>query len=340
MRSSRLSLRGLALPLLAGFLFSGCAIPGSLTEPNEEKREEIAHKRSLDVEADCIAVEYDHRAKEATRVRDENFDRVRFRYTLSQDVARMLAPSKPTHVFVLAHGWMNNALSAQEFTSTWIHGLRESTPSGEGVRAAFVGVHWDSERLLFHESAATALELGQRRVAQLLGSLRGALPDTRLIVVGHSLGGRLMIAAAHYSQQRFTDLALLLEAAADHDWLHGKMSRTDRGAALVVNVHSLNDKVLGVAYKNAMRSAALGRIGAEVSPGKRFTTIPLREEPDADAFLAALAKPTSSRSEGKGKVLNVDGTALIPGHTDIFHTAVFDLAWQAVAAARPSESGK
>src|SRR5690606_27734954 len=95
-----------------------------------------------------------------------------------------------------------------------------------GERVAYVSIHWDSERVLFHESAVAAVALGRSRIAQVLESIRQGVPHTKLTVIGHSLGARLMISALDASAGRFVEGALLVEGAADADWLHDGYVKT------------------------------------------------------------------------------------------------------------------
>lgn len=318
----------LVLALALAGASTGCKVPASLTKPSEEEQREIDRKRELPTEVACLVVEYDYLHAEVGNPRKEPFDRVAFDYVASEALPAAVAKGAPTHVFVIAHGWMNNAISAQGFTSAWIHGLRAQAPAGS--RPVFVGVHWDSERLVFHESAFTAQRIGRKRIGPLLAQLRAKLPaTTKLIVIGHSLGGRLMLAALDAAPAESVDLALLIESAADVDWLYkaeGGTPKADDAAKLTLNVHSRNDSVLELAYKNAMRSPALGRLGAELAAGQRFSTLELSGAVQIGALDVAL-KAAASRADGRGHFVNVDATQLIPGHTDIFHDPVFSLVW-------------
>ena len=59
---------------------------------------------------------------------------------------------------------------------------------------AFVFISWNSQRLVFMESALCAETIGHREVAPMLKGLKAKLPGTSLTLVGHSLGGRMMLA--------------------------------------------------------------------------------------------------------------------------------------------------
>jgi pimeloyl-ACP methyl ester carboxylesterase len=315
----------LFLPVVACVAFaSGCQIPKALTAPSEEEQVEIERKREIPTEVRCYALEFDHEAKERPRPRQEPYDRVEFNYTSSRELRQTMGAQAPTHVFVMVHGWMNNAISSQQFSSRWVNGIRGRAQAGE--KLAFVSLHWDSERLVFHESAMTATKLGKRRIAPLLQAIRQAAPQTRITVIGHSLGARAMISALHNSAERYTDSALLVEGAADADWLHDDMSKAGERVSRVANVYSIHDGVLENAYANAMQAKALGRIGAERAPGVPFARFELSASFAGAEFQAALSAETSV-SAGGSRVVNVDASSVVTGHTDIDKESLYDLAW-------------
>lgn len=315
----------LLLPLVACVAFaSGCQIPKALTAPSEEEQVEIERKREIPTEVRCYALEYDHEAKERPRPRKEPYDAVEFNYTSSGELRQTIGAQAPTHVFVAVHGWMNNAISSQQFASRWVNGIRARAQSGE--KLAFVSLHWDSERLVFHESAMTATKLGKRRIAPLLQALRQASPNARITVIGHSLGARAMISALHNSPQRYADGALLVQGAANADWLHGDMSKAGERVSRIANVYSTHDGVLENAYANAMQAKALGRIGAERAPGVAFVRFELNATFAQSEFQAALSGEASVAAGGS-RVVNVDASSVVSGHTDIDHDALYDLAW-------------
>ena len=317
--------RSMFLPLLISLAcFSGCQVPRALTAPSEAEQEEIERKRELPTEAACFVLEYDHGASERPRPRQEPFDRVEFAYTSSQALKDQLAALNPTHVFVVSHGWMNNSVSSVDFASKWIHGIRARAQPSE--RLAFVSIHWDSERVVFHESAVTAVTLGRRRISHVLESIRQGAPQSKLTVIGHSLGARLMISALNSSAGRFVQGALLVEGAADANWLREGYVKACARVGQVANVYSSHDAVLENAYANAMRSPALGRIGAERAAGDLFARYELGGSFDAAAFAAALASPEAA-AEGGARVVNVDASSVVSGHTDIDHDQLYDLAW-------------
>jgi esterase/lipase superfamily enzyme len=313
------------LPLAAALaLATGCQVPKILTTPSESEQREIDRKRELPTDVRCYVLEYDKDARERPRPRREAFDSVEFTFTSSDELRQTLGALAPTHVFVAVHGWMNNTVSGQQFSSRWVNGIRARAEPGENL--AFVAIHWDSERVLFHESAMTATQLGKRRIAPVLKAIRAAAPQTKLTVIGHSLGARVMISALNYSVGRNADAALLVEGAADVDWFHDDMAAAGERVQRVANVFSIHDGVLENAYANAMGAKALGRVGAERAPGELFGVFTLQTSFAKAAFAAAL-KASQSQGAGGSRVVNVDASGVITGHTDIDHAALYDLAW-------------
>lgn len=315
----------LILPLLASVVFAGgCKVTESLTAPSEEEQVEIDRKREIPTEVRCHVLEYNHEAKEKPRPRVEAFDGVEFAYTDSAQLQQLINSQAPTHVFVSVHGWMNDAVSAQQFSSRWVNGIRAKAQPSE--KLAFVSIHWDSQRLVFHESAMTATKLGKRRIAHLLQALRRAASDAKITVIGHSLGARAMISALHHSAERYADAALLVEGAADVDWFHDDMQAAGARVSRVANVYSIHDGVLENAYANAMQAKALGRMGAERAPGVPFVRFELQASFAGGSFQTALSAE-GSLGKGGSRVINVDASQLVTSHTDIDHEALYDLAW-------------
>lgn len=317
--------RSTLLPLLFSLAcLSGCQVPKALTAPSEEEQREIERKRELPTEVSCFVLEYDGDSKERPRPRKEPFDRVEFAYTSSQELKASLAALQPTHVFVVSHGWMNNSVSSPQFASKWVHGIRARAQAGE--RLAFVSIHWDSEQVVFHTSAELALEIGRRRVSHLLEAVRQAVPETKLTVIGHSLGARLMLSALDASAARYAHAALLVEGAANASWLRADYAKACTRVGQIGNVYSIHDAVLEQAYANAMQSPAMGRVGAERSLEGPFVRYELGASFDAAGFAAAVASPDAA-AEGGARVVNVDASGVVTGHTDIDHDQLYDLVW-------------
>ncbi len=325
-------LLALAPALLAG---PGCAFLGA--PPPRPADPEPATPYEGPIEAECLAVEFDARSDEIGEAKVRAQDGVRFRYGTARAAVDALVERGPRVVFLLAHGWQNDPSSGRAFSASLIRGVR-ARAGAEAERAGFLAVHWDSQRPLFHESAVNAELIGRDRVRPLLADLRARLA-ARVVLVGHSLGGRLALAALDGGDGQTTPLAhgaVLLQAAADEgallpDERPGALGRFPRAAArcgLIASVCSTRDDVLLHAYANAMFSPALGREGALRAPGERFATIPGEGAAVDEAALAAARASDAARSAAGGRFVNVDATAVVAGHSEVMVPLVFDLIWR------------
>ncbi len=328
---------------------SGCAMIGPPQERPDRDPEPTAVADAPDagpVVADCHVIELDALSAELEEPRERTHGQVRFRYAGSAAVVDALTAAAPDWVFVISHGWQNGVQSGRDFTSQLVRGVqaRAGKDGVDAARVAFLAVHWDSERLIFHESAVNAEVIGARRVAPLLARLGDALPKARVVLVGHSLGGRLMLSAL--GAEGPADVlrahgAVLLEAAADHDALLperassliGGFPQAPGRTRLIANVHSRQDSVLELAYVNAMRSPAIGRDGAvRAAGGERYATMHLVGPVDPAAFDKALADPLSQfPGVPDRRLVNVDATSVVSGHSEIFIEPIYDLIWRVAA---------
>lgn len=344
--------RTLLATLFAAAL-GGCALLGAPPErPADHDAAPAAPTTTTAPAAECHVIELDALSAELTDPRERDLDGVRFRYAGSPAVVEALAAATPAHVFLIAHGWMNDVQSGREFTGQLVKGLveRARRDGVDPARLGFVAVHWDSKRLVFHESAVNAEVIGARRVAPLLARLGERVPGARVVLVGHSLGGRLVLSSLNAegpATQLRAHAAVLLEAAVDQDALLperggsliGGFPMAPGRTGLIVNVHSRQDDVLELAYKNAMRSPALGREGADRAlGGERYATLRLDGVVDPVRLEGALNEPQARWPGAPDRyVVNVDATSIVTGHSAIFIEPIFDLVWR--AATRGAGSG-
>lgn len=335
-----------AFSVLLTALLGGCAMVGIPAErPKDEPAPGTAEAGPAEpAVADCHVIELDALSAEVTDERERVANAIRFVYGPSSRTVDALAAAKPDHVFVVAHGWMNDYQGSRDFSSKLIKGVLERAKQ-DGVdagRLAFVAVHWDSQRLVFQESALNAEVIGARRVAPFLARVAEVSPTTRVVLVGHSLGGRLMLSTLN-AEGPSTPVrahgAVLLEAAADKDALVAERAQDAFGGFggapgrtnLLLNVHSRQDSVLELAYANAMQSMALGREGADRSTrGEQFATLELTAEPLNPTLLEGkLREPRATWPTKPDRlVLNVDATAVVTGHSEVFIAQVYDLIWR------------
>lgn len=323
--TSRLSLLALVLATA-----SGCAVPQRLRERSEEDKAEVARLEAEPVVAQAFAVEYAHDAAETTSARRQAYRGVEFVYTPSGDLPAAVAAGGPQRVFVLCHGWLNDDVGARDFGGQLIRGVidRAVAEAAAPASLAFVSVQWDSQRVVFHESAIAAETIGRERVAPLLDALHAALPAARITLVGHSLGGRMVLGALDRVGEGAVQAAVLLEAAAAAD---GLLAEGNVGAFpgargkvhALLNVCSRQDSVLELAYGTAMQSSAAGLVGLLRSASEPYAVVH-----HADAQTPVSAQETASVLSGGG-ILNVDLTGAVTGHSEVYVTPVFDLIWRA-----------
>jgi pimeloyl-ACP methyl ester carboxylesterase len=328
-----------ALVLGTSVIITGCAMPTQGPPPAERDPVVATTTPQAEVVASCHVIELDAMSEEVVEVRDRVEAGIKFEYGPSAKTLDALVGQVPQYVFVLAHGWMNDVLSSREFSSHLISGIRERAGKDgfDTTKLAFVAVHWDSKRPIFHESALNAEVIGKRRVAPFLTQLHTRCPQAKIVLVGHSLGGRLCLAALNAGSPGAVQAAVLLEAAADQDALcperasdmFGGFSLAPHGCALIANCCSQQDDVLRLSYANAMRAPALGREGADRGLGEHYPKVALTSAGlDLGVFEEAL-KLTNSKADGtECRVINVDATAVVTGHTEVFVAPIFDVIWR------------
>lgn len=122
---------------------------------------------------------------------------------LSTTIAEVRAQqADPEYIFVMVHGFnVARESSAREFHD--LAGLLKTETEKAGVRAAFVGLQWQSEAEgsvfamedAYFQTIPLARTIGRGAARQLLLGLHEAFPQARLTVLGHSMGCELSLAA-------------------------------------------------------------------------------------------------------------------------------------------------
>jgi hypothetical protein len=149
----------------------------------------------------------------------------------------------------------------------------------DAIEAASIGSLFDGVKagarnflnlLTYYTMKERARTVGEGGVHQTLKRLRGARPELRLHLVGHSFGGRLVTAAAAgpAGQQPLPVASLaLLQAAFSHygfadDWngkggdgLFRPVLTGARVSGPMLVTHTVNDRAVGLAYPIASRLA-------------------------------------------------------------------------------------
>jgi hypothetical protein len=112
-------------------------------------------------------------------------------------------------------------------------------------------------------------------------------------------------------------------------------------ASLLVNVHSKRDMVLEETYARAMQSPALGLLGADRESERLYPAFELTDRVNL-AKLKSWLSSTDARVPGAAasRVVNVDATSVVSGHSDIFGDPVLDLIWAASSLAPSSKQSR
>jgi Trypsin len=176
--------------------------------------------------------------------------------------------------------------------------------------------------------------VGANGVRPLFNQLSSAFPQTKLHLMGHSFGCKLMLSClgSGSAPARRPNTLVLLQGAVSYQAMNpdgGYSNVAERVDGPVIATYSENDGVLGIPYELASRLAgqtaerravsvysALGRVGAENIESREIVG----------------AVPTDSYRFGRG-LANVHGGVYITGHSDFVNDAVARMLWSAVFAA-------
>jgi hypothetical protein len=183
----------------------------------------------------------------------------------------------------------------------------------------------------YYQMKSRAGTVGSKGVADLLRRVRAAKPDIRIHLVGHSFGGRLVIAAAHELPGN-TDLVTmsLLQAAFSHNGLSEGFgeAKKEKGffralmdekriSGPVIITHTKNDKAVGIAYPLASRIAGqnAAALGDQNDPYGGMGRNGAQKTKEADNRFT-LGLPGTAYSFEKGKIHNISSD-LIQDHSDV-----------------------
>jgi hypothetical protein len=179
------------------------SLVGALSKRSPEEEARIEALRKQPVKTHCYVSEFSATAEENTGPRKETMGGVAFRFNPPEEVVPALRQEAPRHIFVLAHGWLNDTTASLEFASKLVRGIlaRAEEAGAKPGDLGFVFMSWNSNRTVFMESALCAETIGHRELAPLLRSLRVQVPKASLTLVGHSLGARMMLASLQGPKQ-------------------------------------------------------------------------------------------------------------------------------------------
>ncbi|MEV6010815.1 serine-threonine protein kinase [Streptomyces sp. NPDC051976] len=181
----------------------------------------------------------------------------------------------------------------------------DEPPGGEALFGGWGKKIWDGAKELLRQATYYAMKrragtVGQLGLGPLLGRLAQTSPNTRIHLVGHSFGARLVSFALRGLPPTAHNVAsvTLLQGAFSHYTFSGPLSFDPKGGALsglqrrvtgpVVACHSSHDQALGVFYPLASRLAgdaesllglddrwgALGHDGFQSTDGCGTLTLP------------------------------------------------------------------
>ena len=183
----------------------------------------------------------------------------------------------------------------------------------------------------YYQMKLRAGTVGSKGVADLLRRVRAAKPAIRIHLVGHSFGGRLVIAAAHALPAN-TDLVTmsLLQAAFSHNGLsegfgedHNEkgffraLVDEKRMSGPIIITYTKNDKAVGIAYPLASRIAGqnAAALGDQNDPYGGMGRNGAQNTKETDNRFT-LGLPGTPYSFEKGKIHNISSD-LIQDHGDV-----------------------
>jgi hypothetical protein len=218
---------------------------------------------------------------------------------------------------------------------------RLDAPTTEGTRGLFGSIAGKVGQFLnlttWYVMKDRSGTIGAKGVAPAVRALRKRLPDVRVHLVGHSLGGRVMASCAHALATRpklQPDSLLLLQAAFSHYGFSPDNGRGVAGAFRDVvekkivkgpflSTFSAEDTVVGKAYAISSRlarddSRAIGDASDEFGGIGRNGALKTSEVANA-----RLLQPGGSYDYEIGVINNLDASGgLITNHGDVTNPAV------------------
>jgi hypothetical protein len=204
-----------------------------------------------------------------------------------------------------------------------------------GLSDLLSGVHAAARRIAnfatYYQMKTRAGTIGVKGAAELLRAIRGAKPDIRIHLIGHSFGGRLVTAAASELPPSTQGVSLsLLQAAFSHNGLSGGFGdgRADKGffrslvsdkriSGPIIITHTKNDKAVGIAYPLASRIAGqnAAALGDQNDPYGGMGRNGAQHTDEADN-VATMGLPGTKYSFRPGGIHNVLAD-VITDHSDV-----------------------
>jgi len=178
-------------------------------------------------------------------------------------VERLSKPLNPPPVKATGTG----AASIDPFSTGTVSGLGGAAGFRDvlgGIKSGFLNA---LNYTTYYLMKGRAGDVGVKGLSPLLVKLRGARPDLRIHLIGHSFGCRLVAATVNAlpdGEQFRPDTVMLLQGAFSHNGFAKKGDETDLGAfrdvvgkqkvrGPILITHTRADKAVGVAYPVASR---------------------------------------------------------------------------------------
>lgn len=209
----------------------------------------------------------------------------------------------------------------------------------------------------FWKMKRRAGEVGESGIYELVKVVRVANPAARIHLIGHSFGGKLVLAAVTGKRgvtPNTVDSVVVIQGALSHFALSTEAAIRDLGivsgdlregryAAGITTARSVHGPVVVVFSKRDQANGFLYPLGVQVSGDaleKRERKPPIYGAMGANgAVRVDVQKFKLSRGAAPGlgrppefTVLNVDATDVIPGHSKIYSNELYDLIWAMLRA--------
>lgn len=204
----------------------------------------------------------------------------------------------------------------------------------EGFRAAARRI---ANFATYYEMKERAGTVGKLGLGPLLKRLRDARPRLRIHLVGHSFGGRVVIAAANELPEHTESMSIaLLQAAFSHHGLSvdydgkgtaGSFRRIlseRRVSGPIIITHTKNDKAVGIAYPIASRLAhdVASALGDQDDPYGGMGRNGAQHTPEVDETQSALEDVGKPYVLRPGRVYNLLADSFIADHGSVTGTQV------------------
>ena len=222
--------------------------------------------------------------------------------------------------------------------------------SAAGFSLSLSGIKAAAERFLnlttYYQMKDRAGLVGARGLNPLLRELRADRKDTRIHLVGHSFGGRLVTAATvgePGDEPVGLDTVSLLQAAFSHfgfashyegdkDGFFRRMVTDDMVRGPVIITHSVHDTAVGYAYPLASRLAGQNAAGLG-DAGDRFGGIGRNgAQKTPEAINLQLQEAGKEYAFASPSVINLNADKVISDHSDIRNEPLAFAVLSAVAA--------